>query len=82
MGDEDRGTTDDTAAAFTAARSMPASRNSSRSIAAYSSAVRPLRVSIRQSARSLRSAVEQTERDVGVADVDGEQQGAVARHGR
>ncbi len=50
------GTTDDTATALTAARSSPARRNSSLRMAMYSSAVRPVRVSSRQSARRLRPA--------------------------
>src|SRR6187397_2579306 len=44
------------ATALTAAMSMPARRKSSLRRATYSSAVRPLRVSRRQSARSFRSA--------------------------
>ena len=75
IGNSAGGTTDEMIAArrLTTATGR-ASRNSVASSAAYSSPVRAARVSRRQSReRSARSRSNRAERDVGVADVDGEQ---------
>jgi hypothetical protein len=73
MGVRIGGTTDDTTAAFTAASRCRRPEQLAQ-IAKYSSAVRPLRASPAASRRAAALAVEETERDVGVADVDGQQQ--------